>query len=121
MAQRIKKISGDVVIDDRLFQPNHFRDQFYISPIFVNDDAVDLTINPTAPGNPASVVSRPVSAATVGCQYARYRRAGLEQYSQARSGIPRCIGQPGCTVSPSRAGVKANSAATAGAKANCTI
>jgi D-alanyl-D-alanine carboxypeptidase len=62
-AASITEIAGDVVIDDRLFQPYLFRNEFEIRPIFVNDDAVDLTINPTTSGNPASVVSRPVSAA----------------------------------------------------------
>ncbi len=32
----IDKISGDVIIDERLFDPIHFRDQFNISPLFVN-------------------------------------------------------------------------------------
>ncbi len=47
----------DVVIDDRLFQPFPFRNEgsFAIRPIFVNDDCVDLIINPTSPGMEASV------------------------------------------------------------------
>jgi D-alanyl-D-alanine carboxypeptidase len=56
VASRIKKITGDVIIDDRLFQPFNFRKEFNLSPIFVNDDVVNLTINPTQPGNSASVV-----------------------------------------------------------------
>jgi D-alanyl-D-alanine carboxypeptidase len=61
--QGITKITGEVIIDDRLFQPFYFRNQFDLRAIFVNDDVVDLTINPTAPGGLASVVWRPVSAA----------------------------------------------------------
>ena len=37
------------IIDDRLFQPFNFRDQFDVRPIFVNDDLVDLSIHPTSP------------------------------------------------------------------------
>jgi D-alanyl-D-alanine carboxypeptidase len=62
-AAGIKEITGNVIIDDRLFQPYNFRGEFDLKPIFVNDDAVDLTINPTTAGSPASVVSRPISAA----------------------------------------------------------
>ena len=55
----------DVVIDDRLFQPFPFRDEgnFAIRPIFVNDDRVDLIINPTSTGMEADVDWRPKSAA----------------------------------------------------------
>lgn len=40
-AAGIKKINGDVVIDDRLFEPFDFRGEFNVRPIFVNDDVVD--------------------------------------------------------------------------------
>ena len=59
----VKEVTGDVIIDDRLFQPFNFRGQFDVRPIFVNGDLVDLSIRPTSPGKPASVVWRPVSAA----------------------------------------------------------
>ena len=62
-AAGVKEITGNVIIDDRLFQPYNFRGEFDLKPIFVNDDVVDLTINPTTAGSPASVVSRPISAA----------------------------------------------------------
>jgi D-alanyl-D-alanine carboxypeptidase len=62
-ASGVTKIAGNVVIDDRLFQPFNYRGEFDLKPIFVNDDVVDLTINPTAAGSPASVVWRPMSAA----------------------------------------------------------
>jgi len=39
--QGITAVKGDVIIDDRLFQPFLFRSQFYVRPIFVNDDVVD--------------------------------------------------------------------------------
>ena len=39
-AAGITRITGDVVIDDRLWVPFHFRQQFDVRPIFVNDDCV---------------------------------------------------------------------------------
>ena len=63
-ASGISEISGDVIIDDRLFEefvvPNGSR---VISPIVVNDNLVDVTIIPTEPGQPAQVDWRPKSAA----------------------------------------------------------
>ncbi|HEX4577851.1 MAG TPA: D-alanyl-D-alanine carboxypeptidase, partial [Edaphobacter sp.] len=35
-ASGIKQITGNIIIDDRLFQPYRFRDQFNLLPIFVN-------------------------------------------------------------------------------------
>lgn len=60
----ITRITGEVVIDDRLFEAYPFREEdFEVTPAFVNDDLVDLTINPTAVGSLASVQVRPISSA----------------------------------------------------------
>ncbi|QDV26577.1 D-alanyl-D-alanine carboxypeptidase/D-alanyl-D-alanine-endopeptidase [Aureliella helgolandensis] len=59
----IKAVNGEVVIDDRLFQPFEFREEFMVSPIFVNDDLIDLVIRPTRPGKLAEVEHRPLSQA----------------------------------------------------------
>jgi D-alanyl-D-alanine carboxypeptidase len=94
----ITKITGDVVIDDRLFQPFFFRDQFDLRPIFVNDDVVDLTINPTTPGKPASVPWRPVSAA-MGVKSTLVTSGAGSKYSLALAPeVPQCIGRPNCTA-----------------------
>jgi D-alanyl-D-alanine carboxypeptidase len=45
--QGITRITGAVTIDDRLFQPFDFREQFDVRPIFVNGDVVDASIQPT--------------------------------------------------------------------------
>src|SRR5580698_2425952 len=45
-AAGIARVAGEVVIDDRLFVPFLFRDQFKVKPIFVNDDLVDISIDP---------------------------------------------------------------------------
>ncbi|MGH8013550.1 MAG: D-alanyl-D-alanine carboxypeptidase, partial [Candidatus Binataceae bacterium] len=62
-AAGIKQVTGEVIVDDRLFQPFNFRGEFNVTPMFVNDDVVDLTIHPGTVGSLASVVWRPVSAA----------------------------------------------------------
>jgi D-alanyl-D-alanine carboxypeptidase len=94
----VKEITGDVIIDDRLFRPFKFRDQFDVRPIFVNDDLVDLSIHPTAPGKPASVVWRPVSAA-LDVENKLVTGAARSQQTLALSPIaPQCIGKPGCTA-----------------------
>lgn len=58
------EISGDVVVDDRLFDefvvPNNLR---LISPIIVNENLIDVIIIPTEAGQPAMVDWRPQSAA----------------------------------------------------------
>jgi D-alanyl-D-alanine carboxypeptidase len=64
VAQRgITAVTGDVIIDDRLFQAFNFRGQFNVRPIFVNDDVVDASIQPTRVGKRALVAIRPLSAA----------------------------------------------------------
>ena len=42
----IREVHGDVIIDDRLFVPFNFRGEFEVRPIFVNDDVVDVMIEP---------------------------------------------------------------------------
>jgi len=63
-ASGIKTVTGDVVVDDRLFDlfrvPNG---NVLITPMIINDNLVDVTIIPTEPGQPAIVEWRPKSAA----------------------------------------------------------
>ena len=93
----IKKVAGDIVIDDRLFQAFNFRDQFKVTPIFVNDDVVDLTINPAAAGSAASVRWRPVSAA-LGVDNKLMTTAAPSEFAvKLDPESPKCIGTPGCT------------------------
>ncbi|NQV11251.1 MAG: D-alanyl-D-alanine carboxypeptidase [Cyanobacteria bacterium] len=60
----IRQVEGDVVVDDRLFPayrvPNG---NLLISPILVNENMVDVSVTPTAVGEPARVDWRPRSAA----------------------------------------------------------
>ncbi|MGB3729795.1 MAG: D-alanyl-D-alanine carboxypeptidase [Thermodesulfobacteriota bacterium] len=59
----VTKITGEIIIDDRLFQPYFFRNEFDVKPIFVNDDVVDVIVDPGTPGGPAIVEYRPKSDA----------------------------------------------------------
>jgi len=95
-ASGIKEVAGDVVIDDRLFKPYFFREEFNVRPIFVNDDVVDLIIHPRDVGDPASVTHRPHSAALAVDNDVVMRPAGST--INITPGLPTCIGKPDCTA-----------------------
>jgi D-alanyl-D-alanine carboxypeptidase/D-alanyl-D-alanine-endopeptidase (penicillin-binding protein 4) len=59
----IQEVQGDVVIDDRLFTPNSQWPDGLISPIWVNENRIDITTRPTSPGDLAEVDWRPKTAA----------------------------------------------------------
>lgn len=61
-ASGIRHIDGDVVIDDRLWDPVSIGG-VPITPIVVNDNLVDLLVTPHEPGRPATVDWRPKTAA----------------------------------------------------------
>ncbi len=98
-ATGIKEVTGDVVIDNRLFQPFNFRGEFDVVPIFVNDDMVDVTINPATVGQPASVVWRPHSAAFSVNDNLTTGAADSTNTLQMDPEIPQCLGSPGCSAS----------------------
>lgn len=58
----IDRVDGEVVIDDRLF-PTFAKDDYFITPIWINDNLIDLSVVPGAAGAAATVDWRPVSAA----------------------------------------------------------
>jgi D-alanyl-D-alanine carboxypeptidase len=97
-AAGITRISGDVVIDDRLWVPFNFREQFDVRPIFVNDDCVDLIINPAFLGDPASVDWRPVSAALDVESTLLMTAPRTQAIFELDPELPQCIGTPGCTA-----------------------
>jgi len=92
----IKKVTGEIIIDDRLFKPYRFRDEFDIKPIFVNDDVVDAAISPTN-GPLAALTYRPLSAALSLENAVAMRPAGTK-FNIGEPPLPACIGQPGCTI-----------------------
>jgi D-alanyl-D-alanine carboxypeptidase/D-alanyl-D-alanine-endopeptidase (penicillin-binding protein 4) len=58
----IRRVGGEVAIDDRLWQQRLVGHEV-ISPMIVNDSAIDMTMTPTAPGETVSMVTRPATAA----------------------------------------------------------
>lgn len=61
-AAGITQVNGDVLIDDRLF-PAMEKDTYVLSPIWINDNLIDLVVTPGAVGEPATLTWRPQTAA----------------------------------------------------------
>lgn len=97
-AAGIREIRGDVIIDDRLFVPFNFRDEFDVRPIFVNDDVVDVMIRPAKPGQPAVVDHRPVSSALAIKSKLASTGPGTELAIESSPELLQCIGKPNCWV-----------------------
>ncbi|MGA8575208.1 MAG: D-alanyl-D-alanine carboxypeptidase [Candidatus Cybelea sp.] len=103
-AAGIKRVAGNVVVDDRLFQPFFFRGQFYVRPIFVNDDVVDVSIVPGGtPGATANLTTRPVSAALRIVNQLRVGAPKTKDTLKIDPELPACIGKAGCTATISGA------------------
>ncbi len=64
-AAGIRRVRGDVLIDDRLFDKDTSTGSgpSQLTPILVNDNLIDFVIEPTEPGQPAKVTWRPQTAA----------------------------------------------------------
>lgn len=95
-AAGIKRITGEVIIDDRLFKPFNFRGEFDVRPIFVNDDVVDVIINPKTSAAPLSVDWRPKSAAFNVRSNVTATAAGSEFKLDLKPELPSCIGSSSC-------------------------
>lgn len=99
-AAGIKRITGEVVVDDRLFKPFYFREQFNVRPIFVNDDVVDISVLPShTPGSRGNVSWRPHSAALAIDNQLRNGAAGTANTLAVEPVLPVCIGSPNCSAS----------------------
>jgi D-alanyl-D-alanine carboxypeptidase/D-alanyl-D-alanine-endopeptidase (penicillin-binding protein 4) len=61
-AAGIRQVTGDVLVDARMFDQTP-KDDYVLTPIAINDNLIDLTVTPGPPGAPATVVSRPLTAA----------------------------------------------------------
>lgn len=90
-AAGIRQVNGDVVIDDRLFEPFDFRGEFKISPIFVNDNVVDVIID-----RQAGVDWRPKSAALTVQSALQPGPSGSPLTLQLDPELPGCIGTTPC-------------------------
>jgi len=96
-AAGITRVDGEVIVDDRLFKPFDFRGEFEVRPIFVNDDAVDLTITPGRKvGARSAVAHRPVSAALAIANDLRSGASNSKDAIKIDPQYPKCIGNPGC-------------------------
>lgn len=61
-ASGIKSVSGEVIIDGRLFDkinPPDSADDYTLTPIVINDNLIDIIIRPDQPGMTAEVEMRP--------------------------------------------------------------
>jgi D-alanyl-D-alanine carboxypeptidase/D-alanyl-D-alanine-endopeptidase (penicillin-binding protein 4) len=98
-ASGIRTVRGNVAVDDRLFEPYRVPNgNLLITPMMVNENMVDVTVAPTAPGRPAKVTYRPATAAfrvngTVGTAPA----GAASSLSLSGRGLIDCIGRPGCS------------------------
>ncbi|WKU48047.1 D-alanyl-D-alanine carboxypeptidase/D-alanyl-D-alanine-endopeptidase [Streptomyces sp. VNUA116] len=61
-ASGVRQVDGDVVIDNRLWDPVSIG-EVPVTPTVVNDNLIDVLITPGAPGSPAQVDWRPKTAA----------------------------------------------------------
>lgn len=61
-ASGIRRVKGDVTIDDRLWRAERVNHEV-ISPIIVNDNDIDITMTPTTPGEPVASSTRPATDA----------------------------------------------------------
>ncbi|RAR57181.1 D-alanyl-D-alanine carboxypeptidase/D-alanyl-D-alanine-endopeptidase (penicillin-binding protein 4) [Paraburkholderia unamae] len=95
-AAGIRTINGDVVIDDRLFEPFDFRSEFKVRPIFVNDDVIDVTLNPSAAGTVMPFDWRPKSAAFSVQSTLSTGSAASDLEIKLEPAPPTCFGTPGC-------------------------
>lgn len=104
-AAGITSVPGDIVVDDRLFEPYRVPNgNLLISPMMVNENLVDVTADPTAPGAPAAVAYRPHTSAFGVDGTITTTAAGTPAKVQLSDNWRiSCIGQPGClgTVSGS--------------------
>jgi D-alanyl-D-alanine carboxypeptidase/D-alanyl-D-alanine-endopeptidase (penicillin-binding protein 4) len=59
----IRRVTGDVIVDNRLFKPFTDWNSGRIDSIWVNENLIDIKVSPTSPGHPADVEWRPHTAA----------------------------------------------------------
>lgn len=93
----VTRITGEIIIDDRLFQPYLFRKEFDVKPIFVNDDVIDIIADPGTPGGPAIVDYRPKSAAFSVESTLQTLATGEVNDIEIDPFVPECFGMLDCS------------------------
>lgn len=98
-AAGIRRVTGDIAIDDRLFQPYRVPNgHLLITPMLLNENMVDVEITPGRPGQPATVTYRPRTAAFgVRGDVTTGPRGSAATVSLSGEGLIRCIARPGCS------------------------
>ncbi len=99
-AAGITSVSGDIVVDDRLFDtyrvPNG---NLLITPVILNENMVDTTITPTEAGSPATLTYRPATEAlTVENQVTTGADGSAATVAVPGNGRVECVGSPGCSA-----------------------
>ncbi len=91
-ASGITRVRGDVIVDDRLFQPYRVPNgNLLITPILVNENMVDFSLAPTSIGRPASLTWRPATDAfTVKSSATTVKRGSLADVTLSNSGLAKC-------------------------------
>jgi PBP4 family serine-type D-alanyl-D-alanine carboxypeptidase len=99
-ASGIRSVRGDVAVDDRLFAPYRVPNgNLLVTPMMVNENMVDVTVAPTAPGSPAKVTHRPATGAfDVEGTVTTAPAGAASSLSLSGRGLIDCIGRPGCSA-----------------------
>jgi D-alanyl-D-alanine carboxypeptidase len=97
-ASGVTEVTGEVIVDDRLFQHFDFRGQYMATPAMVNENFVDVALEPTAVGQPANLLEiRPQSAAFTVNSTVTTVAGDQTAAAQVDPFLPDCIGTPGCS------------------------
>ena len=98
-ASGIRAVTGDVLIDDRLFDSFRVPNQnLLITPIMVNENMIDVTVTPTQVDQPASIAWRPETAAFSVTGTVRTTAVGTpDTVALSDDGLVQCIGEIGCS------------------------
>lgn len=91
-ASGISRVRGDVIVDDRLFQPYRVPNgNLLITPILVNENMVDFSLAPTSIGSPASLTWRPkTDAFTVKSSVTTVKRGSPADVTLSNGGLAEC-------------------------------
>lgn len=91
-ASGIMRVRGDVIVDDRLFQPYRVPNgNLLITPILVNENMVDFTLAPTSAGRPASLTWRPATDAfTIKSSVTTVKRGSTADVALPHDGLAEC-------------------------------
>jgi D-alanyl-D-alanine carboxypeptidase/D-alanyl-D-alanine-endopeptidase (penicillin-binding protein 4) len=99
----ITSVSGDVVVDDRLFVPYRVPNgNLLITPVLLNENMVDTTVTPTETDTAAALEYRPETEAFAVDNAVETTAEGSESTLElSDDGRIECIGTPDCSATVS--------------------